>query len=149
MDIQKLRLEQVDRALKSTKVPPRPSAGWIRVIRSALGMTTRQLAARLDVAQSTVVALEKSEADDKITLHTLRRAAEALDCELHYVFVPRRPLTMRVDLQAEHLAMKMAGDVAHTMRLEEQGSSEAFTKRSVKLIKNEMLASSWKKLWEE
>ena len=40
----------------------RPPRGWLRAIRDALGLTTKQLAARIGVSQPRVVALEKGEA---------------------------------------------------------------------------------------
>jgi hypothetical protein len=40
-----------------------------------------------------VTRLEQSEASDRIRLDTLRRAADALGCDLVYLLVPRRPLT--------------------------------------------------------
>src|SRR5687768_17132946 len=69
-----------------------PAAGWIAVIRRALGMTTAQLARRLSIAQPVVVRMEQSEAKGRIQLDTLRRAADALNCELVYALVPRMPL---------------------------------------------------------
>jgi len=66
----------------------RPTRGWIKAIREALGMTTAQLAKRLGVAQPTVIGLEGAEASKAISLKTLERAARALDCTLVYVLVP-------------------------------------------------------------
>jgi len=149
MDFKKLRLEQLDEALKPVRVPPRPRTGWIHTIRTSLGMTTRQLAERLGVAQSTVVALEKSEADERITLHSLRRAAEALDCELHYVLVPRQSLKNRVEQRAEHVADQAIKNVAHMMRLEDQTPSSARTAKMIKEEKEKILVGRWGKLWEQ
>src|ERR1700684_3456940 len=56
----------------------RPESGWIRVIRESLGMTTGQFAKRLGVAQPRVAALERAEANEVVTLKSLRQAAEAL-----------------------------------------------------------------------
>lgn len=56
--------------------------------RELLGLSTTEVAHRLGVSQSTVVRLEQSEAADTITLASLRKAAEALGCELDYVFRP-------------------------------------------------------------
>ncbi|HZZ37352.1 MAG TPA: helix-turn-helix domain-containing protein, partial [Caulobacteraceae bacterium] len=53
----------------------RPPKGWLRAVRDALGMTTKQLARRLGVSQPRVVALEKGEVDESVTLTSLRRAA--------------------------------------------------------------------------
>ena len=92
-----LKLRQLDIALncwRDANLPARPSSGWIKAIREGIGMTATHLAARLGVATSTVTRLETSEADDTITLASLRRAAEALNCELQYSLVPRLSLSM-------------------------------------------------------
>ena len=148
MDFKVLRLEQLTDTLKGVRVPHRPPTGWIRAIRTTLGMTTRQLAERLGVGQSTALALEKSEADDRITLHSLRRAAEALDCELHYVLVPRRPLTETVEQRAKEAASQTVGSVLHTMRLEDQSLSDDHTRRMAAKEAENALTGRWSKLWE-
>ena len=67
----------------------KPSDGWIRSVRQALGMTSVQLARRMGVSQPTILHMEASESADRIQLKTLRRAAVALDCELFYVLAKR------------------------------------------------------------
>lgn len=148
MDIQQLRLSQVERAVKQTSMPPRPLVGWIHTIRTALGMTTRQLAARMGVTQSTLAELEKSEAADKITLHSLRRAANAMDCDLQYVLVPRNSLKKRVENQAEAIARQRVSRVLHTMRLEDQASTTKLDKKEIAKVQASLLATNWKHLWE-
>lgn len=148
MDKQRLQLEQIDRALNGIRVAPRPRSGWIHAVRVALGMTTRQLATRLRIAQSSVVSLEKSEASDTISLQTLRRAADALECDLHYVLVPRKPLAKRVEEQAEYVARRIVGDITHSMRLEEQGPSADFANKAVRNEKEKALQGSWRRLWD-
>ncbi len=51
-----------------TAPPPR---GWARAIRDALGMSTRELAARLGVTSSCISKLEANEASGAITLQAL------------------------------------------------------------------------------
>lgn len=98
----------------------RPSRGWLRAVRDALGMTSAQYARRLGVSQPRISALEKSEAAETVTLATLRRAAEALDCELIYAIVPRRPLDQLLKERATAKADTQLARVNHTMRLEDQ-----------------------------
>ena len=148
MDVQELRLSQVERALKQATVPPRPHIGWIQTIRTALGMTTRQLATRLGVTQSTLAELEKSEAADRITLHSLRRVADALDCDLQYVLVPRTPLKKRVDHQADNIARKQVARVFHSMRLEDQAPTASVDKKEIAKVRSSLLSANWKRLWE-
>ena len=59
-----------------------PPDGWIRTVREALGMTTVAYAKRLGMTDSGVRRIEKSEINETITLSTLRKMAEALDCEV-------------------------------------------------------------------
>lgn len=115
----------------------RPPGGWINAVRRALGMTERQLAERLGVAQSNVHRLERSEANETIRLDTLRRAADALDCSLVYVLVPRRPLEEIVSERARALARSELAKIEQTMSLEAQDVSlpdSAVDERAAEII---------------
>ncbi len=102
-----------------------PPLGWLRARRDALGMTSRQLARRLNVSQPAVTQMEKSESNGVIRLDTLRRAADALDCDLVYSLVPRRPVEETVLAQAMSGALRDMAVVDRTMRLEAQGIGTA------------------------
>jgi predicted DNA-binding mobile mystery protein A len=102
----------------------RPPKGWIRAIRDALGMSSNELAERLDVAQQTVVGWERSEERSTIKLETLQRVADALDCDLVYALVPRSGLEESVRTQARRRAIAHLGIVGHHARLEDQAVSD-------------------------
>ncbi|MBK8840867.1 MAG: helix-turn-helix domain-containing protein [Hyphomonadaceae bacterium] len=91
-----LAAQQLDRRFseirETLREAERPARGWIKAIREALGMTTAQLAARMGVAQPRITELEKREAGRVVTLQSLERAAEALDCRLVYILVPNDSL---------------------------------------------------------
>jgi predicted DNA-binding mobile mystery protein A len=101
----------------------RPFKGWIRSIREALGMSGRQLASRVQVETSRISEMEKAEVKGNITLRTLRRAAEAMGCELVYALVPKTDLAAIMRAQAEKAAARRFKSVTHTMALEEQALS--------------------------
>ena len=69
-----------------------PPQGWIRAIRKALGMSGRQLAGRLGLSKQSVARMERDEIEGALSIKTLRRVAEGLDCELVYGIVPRTSL---------------------------------------------------------
>ena len=94
---------RIDR-LRLVADEPRPHNGWIRAIRDALGMSSTELASRMDVGQPTISGLERSEIRGTIKLDTLRRAAAALDCDLIYYLAPRTTLEDAVSRQARHKA---------------------------------------------
>jgi predicted DNA-binding mobile mystery protein A len=102
----------------------RPPRGWVRAVREALGMSAAALAARLGTTAGAVTRLEQSEAADRIRLDTLRRAADALGCDLVYLLVPRRLLTAVVHERARELAHSQVAAVEQTMRLEDQATGQ-------------------------
>jgi predicted DNA-binding mobile mystery protein A len=107
-------------------VPPK---GWIRAIRDAIGMSGAQLALRLGITAQGLVSVERSEAQGRIQLNTLRRAAEAMDCVLVYALVPNTSLTEMVERRARELALKALQRVSHSMALEDQQVDRDLEKR--------------------
>lgn len=147
-----LKLRQLDAALKHWRdadLSPRPPSGWIKAIRESLGMAAAHLAARLGVATSTVTRLETSEADDTISLGTLRRAAEALGCELHYALVPKQSLADNLESRAMTLARQQMAAVSHTMALEAQSTSREAVELQTRVLAEELLKGSRRALWRE
>ena len=95
-------------------------------------MTTAQLAARMGVAQPRIAELEKREAARVVTLQSLERAAEALDCRLVYILVPNDSLEGRVNARADAVAELHLSAVDHTMRLEKQGVTDRQRREAMK-----------------
>lgn len=126
-----------------------PSRGWTRAIRESLGMTTRQLAARMGVAPSRVPAIEKAEATGAITLKTLRETAQALDCQLVYAFVPIKPLDDILFDQAERKVRNELAHLNHTMRLENQAVNVDDLEGQKRRIVADYLAHFSRKLWDK
>ena len=120
----RLRLDERLAALKPVDRFPVPPKGWLRAVREALGMTGVQLAVRLGVSPQSVDTLEKSEATGTVQLNTLRRAAEALDCILVYVLVPKTSLEGAVNQRARAIALRELSRVNHTMKLEAQQTGD-------------------------
>jgi len=127
----------------------RPPRGWLRAIRDALGMTTAQYGKRLGVSQPRIVELEKSEQNGSVTLNTLQRAAEALDCRLVYVLVPERPLAEVVKERAELIAERQSKAIEHTMRLEDQAVRDKKAARALREQVIEDLLKRPARLWDE
>ena len=111
---------RLDQRLVGLDLGQRPPRGWIRAIREALGMTTAELGQRMGVTQSRVSQIERSEELSSIRLNTLERAAQALNCQVRYVFVPNEPLEEMVQRQARQRAQAEVDAVTHTMALEDQ-----------------------------
>jgi predicted DNA-binding mobile mystery protein A len=85
--------QMLDRKLLAFRVARETAgetAGWLRAIRQAVGVRVEEAAERQGVCRWEVFRLEKAEQTGRIRLESLRRAAEAMDCELVYALVPRK-----------------------------------------------------------
>jgi predicted DNA-binding mobile mystery protein A len=143
---------QLDKRLTSLENPEaltRPPRGWVKAIREAIGMTAAQLGARLGVSQVRALALEKAEASGSVTLDSLERAALALDCQLVYALVPRRPLEELIEQRASELARKQLQTTRHTMALEAQPVDAADEDAQLKRLTQELMNKAGSALWEK
>ena len=66
-----------------------PHQNWIQTVRQALLLSTNELAERMNISRAAVSKMELNELKGSISIETLKRTAEALDCELIYVFRPK------------------------------------------------------------
>jgi predicted DNA-binding mobile mystery protein A len=125
----------------------KPPLGWIRSIRQSLGMTAAQLAERMGVSQPRIIALERAEAEGAVTLKSLKRAAEALNCRLVYAFVPNEPLEQVVRDRARVVAGERLAGVEHNMRLENQATSSEAQEERLQEASEQLAANAHGSLW--
>jgi predicted DNA-binding mobile mystery protein A len=127
-----------------------PSKGWIKVIREALGMTLSQLGQKMSMSPQAVEILEKSEAAHTISLKTLQKAAQALNCRVFYVLIPEKSLEETVEDQIQKKAREIVGNISHSMGLEEQSTSLEETKMQIKEVSEKIKRrKNISLIWEE
>ncbi len=132
--------------LLSISIPPR---GWIRAVRNALGMSGRQLAERMGVTKQRTSFIEKQEIDGSVTLKTLRRTAEALDCVFVYALVPRTSLEEIIRSRARRVMAKRLARASHTMKLENQALGKAENREILSNMIEEIIDELPSNLWDE
>ena len=146
-----LARKQLERRLAPLRKAPefaRPARGWVKAVREALGMTATQLGARIGVTQSRIARIEKDEAEDAVTLATLRRVAEGLDCTLVYALVPNRPLDEIMADRARAAADAQLKRTHHSMRLENQALDKRDLEAERERLALEILAGDPRRLWD-
>lgn len=132
-------------ALKQVAMPP---TGWIKAIRTAIGMSMQQLGNKMEISKQGVMDIEKREKDGSITIKSLREIARAMDMQLVYGFVPNDgSLDALIEKRATELATQIVMRTANTMKLEDQSNSkkriEAAIKERAAAIRNEMPKILW------
>ncbi len=146
-----LQIQQLDSkmmiysSLQKTSPPP---TGWIKAIRTAIGMSMQQLGRRLSIAKQSVQDIERREKEGSITIKSLREAAKALDMQLVYGFVPvDGSLAELIDRKAKELATQIVLRTSNTMKLENQENSKQRIEKAIQeraiAIKNEMPKTLW------
>ena len=151
MAIKSLQLQQLNNkmlsfaALKQVAMPP---TGWIKAIRTALGMSMQQLGNKLAISKQGVLDIERREKEGAITIKSLKEIGRVLDMQLVYGFVPNDgSLDALIEKRATELATKIVMRTSNTMKLEDQGNSgerikKAITERTAE-IKNKMPKILW------
>src|SRR5271157_245780 len=122
--------------------------GWLRTVRQLVGIPAAEAAERIRVTKGEIFRAEYTEGRGAIELQTLRRAAEALGCELVYGLVPKEGTlaawaagieSQREQRQAEGWARKL--QKAKDQRLEA-------ARLRWKAHEKERLAAQWLEYWK-
>jgi predicted DNA-binding mobile mystery protein A len=132
-------------SLKQVAIPP---TGWIKAIRTAIGMSMQQLGNKLSVSKQGILDIEKREKDGSITIKSLKEIARALDMQLVYGFVPNDgSLELLIERKAKELATQIVMRTNNTMKLEDQENTKHRIEKAIQertaTIKNEMPKILW------
>ncbi len=148
----KLHRDQLNEKLmvyKSADKAARPTIGWVKTIRTSLGMSLEQLGDKLGITKQSVLHLEKREREGSITLRALEEAAKALDMKLVYSLLP---LDGSIDKMIENKARKLATEIvmrtSATMKLEGQENSPERIKKAIDERTEEIIEKLPKNLWD-
>ena len=148
----KLVIQQLDKTLNRFRPVldiSIPMKGWIRAVRSALGMNGSQFARRLNVTRQRISQIEEEELAGSTTLKTMRRLAERLDCRFVYGFVPKTSLAQTVRDQARKVAKKRLSQASRTMALEDQALSKEENDEILVEMVDELADTLPSTLWDE
>jgi predicted DNA-binding mobile mystery protein A len=78
----------VDNAAASVAGLKTPPEGWLRTVRSALGMSGAEVAKKMGVTRARITKAEHAELTGGVTLKSMQATAEALGCRFVYAIIP-------------------------------------------------------------
>jgi len=151
MNKKKLQIDQLESRIKlfsASREYPNPPNGWVKAVRTDLGMSLQQLANKLSITKQSVQEIETREKEGAITLKSLRETARALDMELVYGFVPKAgSLDGYIESKARTMAEKIVSRTSNTMKLEDQENSAMRLKKAIEertiILKQELPKALW------
>lgn len=147
--LRKLTAKQIDKQLKPLKNLTIPSVGWIQTIRKALGINTRQLAEKTGVSSERIIKIEADELENKLTMATLQKMAEAMSCKFVYAFVPDDDLDKIIQKAARAKAKVQMSRISHSMTLEDQKTEDKELKEQIDILTEEYLRGNIKNIWDK
>jgi len=151
--MRRLQVELLDQKLQAfqpLQEESMPANGWIRFVRQSIGMSLRQLGERMGIKPQSVSDIELREAEGKVTLSTLREAAEALDMRVVYAFVPKQgTMNEMVRRQARKLAEDAVARTSISMSLEEQSVPREELLREVDYLVEELMRKNTRTFWNQ
>lgn len=141
--------ENVNRAREQVAGLFFPAEGWVRAVRTALGMSGAQLGRRLGVTRAAVSNAEKAELHGGITLKMMQQMAAAMGCRFIYAIVPEskiEDIIYQRALEKARLQVEVAG--VH-MALENQALQKAELEAEIKRLADEMVKQAGSELWND
>ena len=136
------------RVVANIKTITPPPTGWIKAVRTSLGMSLQQLGNKISITKQSLMKIEQREQEGTITLKTLRDVAHGLDMELVYGLIPKDgTIEALIDRKANELAKEIVMRTSNTMKLEDQGNSDIRIQKAIEeraaIIKYEMPKIMW------
>lgn len=152
MNLKILQIQQINQKLERFSIlrdVERPSIGWIKSVRTALGISLQQLGNKKDISKQSALSIEKREQDGTITLNALREAGDAMGLELVYGFIPKDgSLDAYIERKARELAKEIVLRSSNTMKLENQENSNERIKKAIEERTEELIKNQPKILWD-
>jgi predicted DNA-binding mobile mystery protein A len=110
----KLLRKKLDKEMRHYRLAGREkdsTNGLLRAVRQALKVPLKEVAGRLGIGESNVFEMEEREETGSITLRSLGRVAEAMECKVVYGLVPLNGKTLE-ELAEERLWRDVLGSGA-------------------------------------
>lgn len=128
-------LQQIENRFKQShfKMLCKSEEGWIRQMRTVLGISLKKLGEACGLAIPTIAQTEAREVEGRVTIGNLRKIAEAMNCELSYAFVPKSDMKEFIEQKAYEKAKRVLMNADLHMSLEGQQVSSDLELRINKL----------------
>ena len=126
-----------------------PSIGWIKTIRTGIGMSLEQLGKKLSVTKQAIQDIENREREGSITIKSMHEIANALDMKFVYAIVPKNgSLDEMIEKRALEIAKVIVQRTSNTMKLEDQENSHERIQKAIKERAEEIITKTPKILWD-
>jgi predicted DNA-binding mobile mystery protein A len=140
----------VDNAAASVAGLKTPPEGWLRTVRSALGMSGAEVAKKMRVTRARVTQAEHAELTGGVTLKSMQATAEAMGCRFVYAIIPASGrIEDIITAQARKKAMAIVGTASKHMALENQKLPDDKIAQEVERLTREIALEMPSNFWSD
>lgn len=148
----KLQIEHLEKKIEPFKKAGSvitPQIGWIKTIRTTLGMSLEQLGKKLHINRSSVSRMETRESSGSITINKMEEVGRAMGMKFIYGFVPiDGSIDKLIEKKAKNLATEIVMRTSGNMKLEDQENSPGRIRKAIEEKTKEIMEEMPKKLWD-
>jgi predicted DNA-binding mobile mystery protein A len=126
-----------------------PQEGWLRTVRTALGMSGTQLAKKLGVTKARISKAEQDEPLGSVTLKTMHTMAEAMDCKFVYAIVPKQNVENVIKERAIEKARAEVKSASTHMALEGQSLNKEQLEYEIERIAAQIVDKMPSDFWND
>lgn len=126
-----------------------PKEGWLRTVRTALGMSGTQLAKKLGVTKARISKAEQDEPHGSVTLKTVHTMAQAMDCKFVYAIVPKQNVEDVIKERAIEKARTQVKTASTHMALEAQSLSKEQLEFEIERIAAQIMDKMPSDFWND
>jgi predicted DNA-binding mobile mystery protein A len=140
----------VDSAAASVAGLKTPPEGWLRTVRSALGMSGAEVANKMHVTRARITQAEHAELTGGVTLKSMHATAEAMGCRFVYAIIPSSGRIEDIIMaQARKKAMAIVGTASKHMALENQKLPDDKIAQEVERLTREIAQEMPSDFWSD
>jgi len=142
----KAKINQAYQRFSDFSMPP---SGWLRMLRHSLGMSGTQLAKRLGVTKARISKVEQDELTASVTLKTMQKMAQAMNCRFVYAMVPQNDIDSIIKDRACEKANKQINRASIQMALENQSLNKEQLTFAINQLTAELVKKMPSDLWDD
>lgn len=126
-----------------------PKEGWLRTVRTALGISGTQLGKKLGVTKARISKAEQDEPHGRVTLKTMQSMAEAMDCRFVYAIVPKQNVEAVIKQRAIEKARVQVKAASTHMALESQALNKEQLEFEIERIAAQIIDKMPSDFWND
>ena len=126
-----------------------PREGWLRTVRTALGMSGKQLGKKLGVTKARISRAEQDEPDGRVTLKTIQTMAEGMNCRFVYAIVPKQNVEDVIKERAIDKARAQVQAASTHMALEAQSLNKEQLEFEIERIAGQIMDKMPSDFWDD